>query len=254
MFAQQEDYYAHLSAMFEWMLSINLELFELSYLVEFYYFSSFMLSNLLSTREEVKPLMLTMSWWRIWDPAGGQRDRQCKETVALDHGRRVSVFHHSPLVSTNMTGKCVKFLHCGRHYHYYYYSLSLLGFFFSFSCSFLLSFFCLFIAVRSLSKLCSIINLKGKPTLHTIQCLTMIFQCKRIKEGKKYLYYLWLRHGRVRSQQSSDQFGVTPWKVLQSVQPFTFRFIVNLEWTVKTFLLFLDCGRKPEKPVMCLQP
>ncbi|XP_008320131.1 transmembrane protein 150A isoform X2 [Cynoglossus semilaevis] len=61
MFAQQEDYYAHLSAMFEWMLSINLELFELSYLVEFYYFSSFMLSNLLSTREEVKPLMLTMS-------------------------------------------------------------------------------------------------------------------------------------------------------------------------------------------------
>ncbi|XP_031695698.1 transmembrane protein 150A isoform X1 [Anarrhichthys ocellatus] len=61
LFAQNEYYYVHLSAIFEWMLSANLELFELSFVVEFWFFSSFMLSNLLSRREEEKPLMMTMS-------------------------------------------------------------------------------------------------------------------------------------------------------------------------------------------------
>ncbi|XP_056291093.1 transmembrane protein 150A [Pseudoliparis swirei] len=60
-FAQEEYYYVHLSAIFEWMLSFNLELFELSFVVEFWFFSSFMLSNLLNRREEEKPLMLTLS-------------------------------------------------------------------------------------------------------------------------------------------------------------------------------------------------
>lgn len=45
------------------MLSVNLELFELSYTVEFCFFSSFMLSNLLGKRGEEKPLMMTMSWY-----------------------------------------------------------------------------------------------------------------------------------------------------------------------------------------------
>ncbi|KAK2921863.1 transmembrane protein 150A [Channa argus] len=61
LFSQDEYFYIHLSAVFEWMLSVNLELFELSYAVEFCFFSSFMLSNLLSKREEEKPLMMTMS-------------------------------------------------------------------------------------------------------------------------------------------------------------------------------------------------
>ncbi|XP_042358109.1 transmembrane protein 150A [Plectropomus leopardus] len=61
LFAQDEYFYVHLSAVFEWMLSCNLELFELSFAVEFCFFSSFMLSNLLSKREEEKPLMMTMS-------------------------------------------------------------------------------------------------------------------------------------------------------------------------------------------------
>ncbi|XP_018533807.1 transmembrane protein 150A [Lates calcarifer] len=61
LFAQEDHFYVHLSAIFEWMLSVNLELFELSYAVEFCFFSSFMLSNLLSKREEEKPLMMTMS-------------------------------------------------------------------------------------------------------------------------------------------------------------------------------------------------
>lgn len=61
LFAQEDYFYVHLSAVFEWMLSVNLELFELSYAVEFCFFSSFMLSNLLSKREEEKPLMMTMS-------------------------------------------------------------------------------------------------------------------------------------------------------------------------------------------------
>ncbi|KAF7652397.1 hypothetical protein LDENG_00097410 [Lucifuga dentata] len=58
----QEDYsYVHLSAVFEWMLSVNLELFELSYTLEFCFFSSFMLTNLFSKREEEKPIMMRMS-------------------------------------------------------------------------------------------------------------------------------------------------------------------------------------------------
>ncbi|XP_068184185.1 transmembrane protein 150A [Antennarius striatus] len=59
LYFHHEYFYIHLSAIFEWMLSINLELFELSYAVEFYFFSFFMLSNLLSSREEVKPLMMS---------------------------------------------------------------------------------------------------------------------------------------------------------------------------------------------------
>ncbi|KAM6916180.1 transmembrane protein 150A [Xenentodon cancila] len=61
LFTQTEYYYSHLAAVFEWMLSCNLELFELSYAVEFFHFSSYMVSNLLSKREEEKPLILTMS-------------------------------------------------------------------------------------------------------------------------------------------------------------------------------------------------
>uniref|UniRef100_A0A3Q4HTL6 Si:dkey-228d14.5 n=1 Tax=Neolamprologus brichardi TaxID=32507 RepID=A0A3Q4HTL6_NEOBR len=53
LFAQSEYFYIHLSAVFEWMLSMNLELFELSYAVEFFFFSSYMLSNLLSKQDEV---------------------------------------------------------------------------------------------------------------------------------------------------------------------------------------------------------
>ncbi|XP_004551790.2 transmembrane protein 150A [Maylandia zebra] len=61
LFAQSEYFYIHLSAVFEWMLSMNLELFELSYAVEFFFFSSYMLSNLLNKQDEVKPLIMTMS-------------------------------------------------------------------------------------------------------------------------------------------------------------------------------------------------
>lgn len=62
IFFAQEDYlYMHVSAIFEWMLSVNLQLFELSYAFEFYYFSSYMISNLLGEREEQKPLMMTLS-------------------------------------------------------------------------------------------------------------------------------------------------------------------------------------------------
>ncbi|KAM7385580.1 hypothetical protein PAMP_001659 [Pampus punctatissimus] len=56
-----EYFYDHLSAIFEWMLSMNLELFEFTYAVEFCFFSSFMLSNLLNKREEEKPLVIQMS-------------------------------------------------------------------------------------------------------------------------------------------------------------------------------------------------
>lgn len=61
LFAQDDYVYIHLSAVFEWMLSVNLELFELSFAVEFCFFSSYMISNLLSAREEEKPLMIRMS-------------------------------------------------------------------------------------------------------------------------------------------------------------------------------------------------
>lgn len=63
MFVQTKYFYIHLAAIFEWMLSVNLEMFELSYVVEFSFFSSYMISNLLSKREEEKPLMLQMSWY-----------------------------------------------------------------------------------------------------------------------------------------------------------------------------------------------
>lgn len=61
LFIQEEYFYNHLSAVFEWTLSVNLQMFELTYAVEFFFFSSFMLSNLLSKREEEKPLILSMS-------------------------------------------------------------------------------------------------------------------------------------------------------------------------------------------------
>uniref|UniRef100_A0AAV2JQ35 CWH43-like N-terminal domain-containing protein n=1 Tax=Knipowitschia caucasica TaxID=637954 RepID=A0AAV2JQ35_KNICA len=58
----QEQYlYSHVSAVFEWMLSVNLQLLEFSFAAEFYYFSSFMITNLLGKRDEQKPLMLTLS-------------------------------------------------------------------------------------------------------------------------------------------------------------------------------------------------
>lgn len=60
-FCQREAYYVHLSAVVEWMLSVNLELFELSYAMEFCFFSSFMLTNLLSKQNEEKALIMPMS-------------------------------------------------------------------------------------------------------------------------------------------------------------------------------------------------
>lgn len=62
LYAQTEYFYKLLAAVFEWMLSINLQLFELSYTVEFCFFSSFMLANIFGKQEDEKPLMLTMSW------------------------------------------------------------------------------------------------------------------------------------------------------------------------------------------------
>ncbi|KAM6956833.1 transmembrane protein 150A [Aplochiton taeniatus] len=59
LFAQEDYFYMHISAVFEWMLSVNLEIFEMSYAVEFYYFSSFMITNLLAKRDEEKPLILS---------------------------------------------------------------------------------------------------------------------------------------------------------------------------------------------------
>lgn len=59
LFGQHKYLHLHISAIVEWMLSVNLQLFELSYAFEFYYFSSFMISNLLDKREEQKPLMMT---------------------------------------------------------------------------------------------------------------------------------------------------------------------------------------------------
>lgn len=49
-----------LSAVFEWMLSVNLQLFELSFAVEFCFFSSSMLANIFGKQEDEKPLMLTI--------------------------------------------------------------------------------------------------------------------------------------------------------------------------------------------------
>ncbi|XP_066535374.1 transmembrane protein 150A [Hoplias malabaricus] len=58
-FVQKDYYYKHISAVFEWILSVNLEIFELSYAVEFCFFSSAMLSVILERRAEEKPLILS---------------------------------------------------------------------------------------------------------------------------------------------------------------------------------------------------
>ncbi|XP_057705128.1 transmembrane protein 150A isoform X2 [Corythoichthys intestinalis] len=57
-FVHHDYYYWHLSAVFEWTLSGNLQLFELSFIVEFSFFSSYMLSNLFNRRDEEGPLVL----------------------------------------------------------------------------------------------------------------------------------------------------------------------------------------------------
>uniref|UniRef100_A0A671NNB2 Si:dkey-228d14.5 n=1 Tax=Sinocyclocheilus anshuiensis TaxID=1608454 RepID=A0A671NNB2_9TELE len=57
-FIQEDYFFRHISAVFEWFLCVNLELYELSYTVEFYFFSSSMLSVLLAKKEE-KPLILS---------------------------------------------------------------------------------------------------------------------------------------------------------------------------------------------------
>ncbi|XP_036402251.1 transmembrane protein 150A [Megalops cyprinoides] len=59
LFAQEEWMYKHMSAVFEWTLSVNLELFELSFVFEFYNFSSSMLSVLLEKKDEEKSLILS---------------------------------------------------------------------------------------------------------------------------------------------------------------------------------------------------
>lgn len=61
LFVQADYIYLLLSAVFEWMLSVNLQLFQLSFAVEFCFFSSFMMANIFGTQEDEKPLMLTAS-------------------------------------------------------------------------------------------------------------------------------------------------------------------------------------------------
>ncbi|XP_067277215.1 transmembrane protein 150A [Pseudorasbora parva] len=58
-FIQEDYFYKHISAVFEWLLCVNLELYELSYSVEFYFFSSSMLSVLLAKKDEEKCLILS---------------------------------------------------------------------------------------------------------------------------------------------------------------------------------------------------
>ncbi|XP_063047554.1 transmembrane protein 150A [Engraulis encrasicolus] len=58
-FVQKDYFYRHISAIFEWTLSVNIEVFELSYVVEFFFFSSSMLTTLLERRDEEKPLILS---------------------------------------------------------------------------------------------------------------------------------------------------------------------------------------------------
>ncbi|XP_056104076.1 transmembrane protein 150A [Rhinichthys klamathensis goyatoka] len=58
-FIHEDYYYKHISAVFEWLLSVNLQLYELSYSAEFYFFSSSMLSVLLAKKEEEKCLILS---------------------------------------------------------------------------------------------------------------------------------------------------------------------------------------------------
>ncbi|XP_076142294.1 transmembrane protein 150A [Alosa pseudoharengus] len=57
-FVQTDYFYRHISAIFEWTLSVNMEMYELSFGVEFFFFSSSMLSSLLEKRDEQKPLIL----------------------------------------------------------------------------------------------------------------------------------------------------------------------------------------------------
>ncbi|XP_046885069.1 transmembrane protein 150A [Hypomesus transpacificus] len=58
LFVQNDHMYTHLSAVCEWILSVNLEMFELSFAVEFYFFSSAMLATVLGRKDEEKPLIL----------------------------------------------------------------------------------------------------------------------------------------------------------------------------------------------------
>ncbi|XP_018585490.1 transmembrane protein 150A [Scleropages formosus] len=58
-FAQESYFFQHFSAVFEWTISLNLELFELSFIFEFYTFSSSMLAVLLEKKDEEKSLILS---------------------------------------------------------------------------------------------------------------------------------------------------------------------------------------------------
>ncbi|XP_041117834.1 transmembrane protein 150A-like [Polyodon spathula] len=60
VFFPQETYdYQHISAIFEWVLATNIQLFELSFVVEFYYFSTSMLSVLMTKDEEETSLIMS---------------------------------------------------------------------------------------------------------------------------------------------------------------------------------------------------
>ncbi|XP_033886312.2 transmembrane protein 150A isoform X2 [Acipenser ruthenus] len=60
VFFPQETYdYQHISAIFEWILATNVQLFELSFVVEFYYFSVSMLSVLMTKDEEETSLIMS---------------------------------------------------------------------------------------------------------------------------------------------------------------------------------------------------
>ncbi|KAL0964601.1 hypothetical protein UPYG_G00326300 [Umbra pygmaea] len=59
LFVQDDYMYKHMAAVFEWIMSINLELFELSFAAEFFFFSSSMLSSMLTKKEEEKPILLS---------------------------------------------------------------------------------------------------------------------------------------------------------------------------------------------------
>ncbi|KAL2083613.1 hypothetical protein ACEWY4_021386 [Coilia grayii] len=58
-FAQEDYFFRHISAIFEWTLSVNVEVFELSFVVEFFFFSSSMIHTLLDKRDEEKQLILS---------------------------------------------------------------------------------------------------------------------------------------------------------------------------------------------------
>uniref|UniRef100_A0AAY5KNV3 CWH43-like N-terminal domain-containing protein n=1 Tax=Esox lucius TaxID=8010 RepID=A0AAY5KNV3_ESOLU len=59
LFVQEDYMYKHIAALFEWIMSVNLELFELSFAVEFWFFSSSTLSTLMRKKEEEKPILLS---------------------------------------------------------------------------------------------------------------------------------------------------------------------------------------------------